>query len=300
MQSAIDHAEKYHDQVRSLYKYESAGRILRNKINYESIKDDFVFRNPHNNPTIKIFEQLSKVDEGEADKVASDLRSEFNQNHAKISNTIRIIIYLGLKMHFAKKVNNGNLDAASIVFELHKLMADNNYFFNNGQLSALGFINIVSLASFLKEHYWLSTFIEKYGPHLSLKTRNNTLSLAAAHLHYSRQEYDLSLERINQTYFKNINLKSMAGRLQLINYIDSDLEDTYFLKQKIENYRLLIYRNQRRLSKRVVKSCFNMSKILNLIVEKKDPSDIILKMNTMDSIFYRYYINTKLNKIAQE
>ena len=300
MQSAIDHAEKYHDQVRSLYKYESAGRILRSKIDYESIQDDFSFRSQHNSSIVNIFKQLTIIYGEGTTQFASTLKLEFIENHHLISETIRIVIYLGLKMHYAKKVNSGDLSAALVVFELHKLMSDNDYFFNNGQLSSLGFINIVSLASFLKEHDWLSTFIEKYGPHLSLKTRNNTLSLAAAHLHYSRQEYDLSLERINQTYFKNINLKSMAGRLQLINYIDSDLEGTYFLKQKIENYRLLIYRNQRQLSKRVVKSCFNMTKILNLIIEKKDPSDIILKMNTMDSIFYRYYINTKLNKIAQE
>lgn len=300
MQSAIDHAEIYHDQVRSFYKHESLQGVSRNTLSYESIQDDFSFKNRHKSKTVIIFEQLTLIEQGKADEIASKLISDFYKKHHLFSETIRLLIYLRVKLFYAKKVNKGDLNAAPIVFELHKLMADNDYFYNKGQLSPLGFINIVSLASFLNEHNWLSDFIQKYGPQLSLKVRKNATSLAMAHFHYARREYNQSLEMINQTYFKNVNLKSMAGRLQLINYIDSGIEDTYFLKQKIENYRLLIYRNQRQLSKRVVNSSFNLIKILQLIVGNKDAKEIRVKMSKMDSIFYRYYLSKKLKKIAQE
>lgn len=300
MQSAIDHAEIYHDQVRSLYKHESIQRASSGKPFYHEIQDDYSFRNKHQRPVIRIFEQLTTIEREEDDEVASNLRSEFFKTHYLVSEPVRILIYLRLKIYYAKKVNQGDLTAASKVFELHKLMADNNYFFNKGQLSALGFINIVSLASFLNEHNWLSEFISKYGPQLSINVRKNAISLANAHFQYSHGDYNHSLDLINRTYFKNVNLKSMAGRLELINYIDSGIEDIYFLKQKIENYRLFIYRNQKQLSKRVVNSSFNLIKILQLIVANKDGEEIIMKMSKMNSIFYRYYLSKKLKKIAQE
>lgn len=300
IQSAIDHAELYHDQIRSLYKYETTTNLSNSKISYEEIRDNYNFLNRLNSSIVKIFQELTNLRMEKSDGSDTSLRLYFIENHTEISETLRIILYLTLKMHNAKKANKGDLSAVMIVFELHKLMADNNYFFNAGQLSPLGFTNIIELSSFLKKHAWAELFIEKYGQHLAIHMRKNVLSLSSAHLHYSRGEYQQSLDILGKTYFKNVNLKSISGRLQLINYIDSEEEDAYFLKQKIENYRLLIYRNQNQLSKRVVKSSFNLVKILHLLVDKKSRMEIQDKMDKMDSIFYRFYLNSKLNKIAQE
>lgn len=300
MQSAIDHAEIYHDQVRSLYKHETESRKLSSKVNFKSVKDDFSFRNRFASAVVNTFEQLTALELQESNDTAAKLKSEFQKQHHKLTESIRILLYLRLKKYYAKKSNEGDLSAAHVVFNLHKLMGDNNYFFNDGQLHPIGFINIIGLSSFLEEHEWAEWFIQKYGKHLAAPIKRNVLSLSSAYLHYSRQEYNESIDIINQTYFKDANLKSMSGRLQLINYIDSGEENEYFLKQKTENYRLFIYRNQKQLSKRVVISSFNLIKILNLIIEKKDVKIILEKMGRMNSIFYRYYLNKKLIQIAQE
>ena len=47
IQSAINHAEMYHDQVRAFYKYETNSRILSSKLAFEGIKDDFTFKKHH-------------------------------------------------------------------------------------------------------------------------------------------------------------------------------------------------------------------------------------------------------------
>lgn len=300
LQSAINHTEIYHDQVRSLYKHETGNRLLANKVDFKTVKDDFTFRNRFENPIINIFEKLTILDQHESSDVAANLLSDFKEDHHKFTEIIRIVLYLRLKKYYAKKSNEGDLSAAKIVFSLHKVMGDNNYFQNDGQLDAIGFINIIALSSFLKEHEWTESFVQKYGNQLAAPIRRNVLSLSSAYLHYSREGYNSSLDIINQTYFKNVNLKCIAGRLQLINYIDLEEENEHFLKQKAENYRLWIYRNQNNLSKRVVISTFNLIKILNLIIENKDVQIIKDRMSKMTSIFYRYYLNKKLSKVAQE
>jgi len=302
IQSAIDHAKVYHDQVRSLYKHETLTNLANNRVGFDTVSDTYNFESGQETSITKIYLQLTKLRLEQSNEVATELNSFFITHHNNISELIRLYVYVLLKMHYARIANRGNLSVVPRIFELHKLMADNNYFINEGQLSELGFMNIIELTAFLKEHVWGELFIEKYAKFLPTNSRRNVMLLSSAYMHYARHDYGLSLEVINRSYFKNITLKALSARLQLINYIESAPKDIYFLKQKIENYRLFIYRNQKNLSQRVVKSCFNLAKILNLIVTNKSVTEIEKRMNEMDTIFYRYYLTSKLAKIklAQE
>ena len=296
LQSAIDHIELYHNQARALYKFETTNNLSNNKTYYATISDNYKFDGYPSTEISHLFNQLSILRKKKSDTVASELYGYFHSNHTNLSDLIRVIMYIMLRMHFARKANLGDLSVVPKVFALHKLMADNNYFINEAKLSSTSFMNIVELSAFLSEGDWAKKFIENNINHISFQKRHHVQTLSMAFMAYAVKNYEGVLNLLSTCYPKDIILKLMMNRLLLITHIEMNPGNFYFLKQRIENFRLFIYRNKKNVSIKTLKASNNLAKILKMIVEKKDIDVIEKALKSTEYLNYRYYLTKKIEK----
>ncbi len=294
LQSAIDHVELYHNQMRALYKFDTINNLNNNKKDYSAIEDNYQFENAPSTELTHVFSQLSKLRKEQSDVVASNLYAYFHSNHTRLSDIVRVILYIMVRMHYAKIANRGDLSVVPKIFGLHKLMADNDYFVNEAQLSSTSFMNIIELSTFLEEQVWAKKFIDKNINHISFEKKNHVLSLSNAYMKYAEKDLEEVLNLLSTCYPKDIILKLMMSRLLLITHIEMNPGNTYFLKQRIENFRLFIYRNKNNLSLKTIKASNNLARILKMIVEEKGLKNIENEIKSADYLNYRYYLTNKI------
>lgn len=296
LQKSIDHLNQYHQHLRALYYLETQNMsIIQFKFQYE-IDDDFSFDNQgmEGDQLLQITYHLFETRINNKLESAQYLKNTLFEQHHRLSEEVRMNIYIVLRMYFARKANKGDINMAYEVFKLNKLIVKYSYFDYEGQVDPKRFIPVVELAVFLDEIDWAEEFIENHKDNLSVINKNSTIKIARALIHFGKKEYTQTLQILNRLYPKELYYKNIVMRLSLIAYLEDHNGDTYFIQQRIENFKLFYYRNKRFLTKRIYNSSNNLIKVIQMIVAGKKKEDILKQMHQMEYIFYRLYLFKKL------
>ncbi len=107
------------------------------------------------------------------------------------------------------RLRQGETEMNQEIFDLYKRMLEKELVFEAGKLSTRHFSNIVILGLRLKEWQWVETFVLAYGPRLDTPYAQDSIHFSLAQLFFFKQDYSLSLKRLN-----NMQLIDLGNRLK--------------------------------------------------------------------------------------
>ncbi len=289
LQFLINSTERYHEQMRALYHFETHNSLKLNKISYLKIADSYEHDADSKNEISIILNKLFKVRIENNHQEALELRNILNKKHKELSDDLRLLIYLVLRMFYAREANRGKLEMAIDIFELHKLMTENKYLISNKQISEFQFLAIVELCSFLGETEWGHHFVSEHHVYLPFKQKREILELSNSYLLFGEGNFQESLDNLQKVYPKTIRVRAMTNRLELLNFYKINKDDQLFLYTKIKNFKLYNYRNKKHISKKAYLGSTNFARILKLLIDNADTKIIKERIDEMDVLFYRLF-----------
>jgi len=142
-----------------------------------------------------------------------------------------------------RKINTGKPEFYDEIFQLFKLLLENEVLLENGQLSPVEYMNIVSTAVQLEEYEWAERFILDYRPKLPLNIRNTAYNFNLAYLLFAQLEYDKAHKLLNKVEFIDIfyTLRTKVLILKLF-YEQKDFDP---LLTMAETFRVYLRRNKK-------------------------------------------------------
>lgn len=161
-----------------------------------------------------------------------------------------------------RSYNEGNPAYLKDLFVLYQEGLEQGYLLSNGQLSRFTFRNIVTLGLILREYHWVEQFINDYQLYLPIDYRSSMHSFCLARLEYSRQNFDIALQLLQHSNYKDLllNLSAKTVMLKIFYEMDEfDLLDSHlqamhiFLRRKkIMAYHQENYQNLLRFTKKLL------------------------------------------------
>ncbi len=172
-------------------------------------------------------------------------------NHLKeiIQNEFDLLNYQGQKDLYEAaynyciiRINQGNNDYRTDLFDLYKRGLETKMLFTNGSLSEWQYKNITTLGCVLNEFDWTEKFINEYQIYLPEDKRENAFSYNKANFHYWKQDYGNVQSVLINVQFTDFKYHLNATTLLLRTYYKTG--DTEALLSLIETFRIFIIRNK--------------------------------------------------------
>jgi len=125
----------------------------------------------------------------------------------------------------------GRQEAFRRAFELNKQAVEKQWIFRAEPLSAIRFLNIVSIARSVGELEWARYFIDTFGINLSKDIRNDIKSISHATVDFKEGLYDEVTKRLLGNKFKNIlyEVYERAILLQCYYELNLNYNESFFL-----------------------------------------------------------------------
>ncbi len=160
------------------------------------------------------------------------------------------VLYLYLLNDAVRLSQSGNTEVLHKTLQLYKLGIDRRYLFYNKTITASTFLNLVSLASVLKDFDFLDRFLPIGLAMLPEYARGDAENWAEAKVGLEKNSFEKCIENLKDYKFENFVFTQRARLLLLQAYFEQFLvDDSYFplLKsycRRVENN----MRNEKRLS----------------------------------------------------
>jgi hypothetical protein len=162
-------------------------------------------------------------------------------------------LYLMAINYCIKKNNSGEVDFARQGLELYKTALEQGFLLENNILSRFTYHNIVAWALLQKEYDWTEQFINGYKNRLERTYRDSMFSFCAAKLAYSRKQYEVVLELLQKSEYRDTLLALAAKTILMKIYYETDEFDaldahlssmrTYLSRKRVMGYHKTNYLN---------------------------------------------------------
>ena len=119
-----------------------------------------------------------------------------------------------------KRINSGQTFYYQEIFELHKLLLEQNIIFENEYLSDRNFRNIVTAGLRLKDFQWTEQFIHQYKDRLRPEIRENAALYNLASFYYERKDYKRALQQLYNVEFTDSSYHVGAKIIQVKSYYE--------------------------------------------------------------------------------
>lgn len=165
-------------------------------------------------------------------------------------------LYAAAQNYCVRKINIGNRKFLGELFDLFKMLINQNLIITDSEISPWYFKNIIVVALRLGEYSWTENFILKYKDFLPEALRENAVTYNLANLYFYQKRYNEVIQQLQYVEYDdlsyNLNSKAMLiatyFELDELDLLDSHLDtfDTFLKRRKdigkdrIEIYRLLI------------------------------------------------------------
>lgn len=194
----------------------------------------------------------------------------FKQHLHLIPRKHQIAILLYLINFSSKQLQRSKEAYRPLNFELYKIGLEEQRLIYKGVLSKTTFMNIVSVASILKEFEWVDQFVKAYSAFLPKDNNADFLSFANASINIRKENYSLAISILNELSFNSDLLEIAKRSLQIraclgcivqgdLSYYDllinKALSFEKFLHRKthITKYKKTVYFNASRMARRIAK-----------------------------------------------
>lgn len=151
-------------------------------------------------------------------------------------------IYNYLQNYCIQKINQGDDNFLTEIFNLYKAQLGQGLLLESGLLSEWHYKNIVTTGIRLHEMAWVRDFIEAYRDRLPEAARDNAYRFNLASYFYASCQYDEVLRLLTQVEYSDLRYNLGAKALLLRTYYD--LEEYEALFSLTESFKQYLHRNQ--------------------------------------------------------
>lgn len=209
---------------------------------------DYVFeiygiQNKLNFPTLHIYKNISDmliyVDDT---KYYFDLRLLMQEHITKLEESMKKEVFTTAISYCISKVNQSKSDFNKEAFEVYKDSVERDLVFENGELTASDFRNIVFAAIRVSEFSWAEYFIENYKSYVNPKFRDNAVYFSLARLEINRENYPKVLDYLQLINYDDVWYQLGARTMQMAAYYKLGEYDA--LESLLNAYKMFINREK--------------------------------------------------------
>ncbi|MBK7871439.1 MAG: hypothetical protein IPJ74_12580 [Saprospiraceae bacterium] len=183
------------------------------------------------------------------------------------------------------KINQGDLQFQSELFDLYKDSLSKEIIIVEGELSPWDFRNISTIALRLGEYDWVASFIEKYQFYLPEAFRDNAVKYNLAQVYFYQKKYDEVKSLLQEVVFEDFSYNLNSKVMLLLTYYETDeIEPLYSLFESFRTYlnrhkdlplsRRQLYTNLIKFTKKLTSINPGDTKILEKVKKKLNPQKI--------------------------
>lgn len=151
-------------------------------------------------------------------------------------------MFIFARNYCAKKINSGETQFLSEIFDLYKTLISNKIIFINNYLSQWDYKNIVSVGLRLGKFEWIHEFIYNYKLSILPDDRENSFTYNLAMYHYYLNEYERTLELLRDVEFTDVYYHLDCKSLLMKTYYE--LEEFDALHSLMDAFYVYLRRNK--------------------------------------------------------
>ena len=196
-----------------------------------------------NVPAITIYHTiLNMLSDVENETHFYKLKQELKKSSDLFSKQEGRVMYGYAQNHCIKKINAGNQEYNTHLFEIYESLLETQLIFENEYLSPSDYKNIVSIGLRLEKFDWTKTFIEKYKPKLALEFRENAYQYNLASFYYGKNDYKNALKLLQKVEFTDTFYHLGAKSMLLKMYYELDEVESFY--SLVDAFKVYLIRNK--------------------------------------------------------
>jgi len=232
-------------------------------------------------PAIKLYYHIYKaMKEPNVFAHFENLKESINANIGFFNEIEKGNIYYYAINYAIRKINSGEKEFTSELFDLYKTGLVNNIFFKNGILSPWTFQNIVNVGLRSNEVVWVENFIEEFSKYIHADQKENAYHFSKCNLFFHKKQFEKAHEQLLQIQFTNVSYHVLSKILLAKIYFE--LKEGIALFAHLDNFRVYI-RKHKLISDSVKEHYLNFVSIIKKVY-KADLGNKKTKTDLMDLI----------------
>lgn len=202
------------------------------------------------------------------------------------------------------RIMSGELSYQRHLFDLYKMMENNNALKQNNRISIDLLKNIIRVSSYVKEFEWGRFIIEKYRPHILEEVRDSVCYFNLGHIAFYEKKYKeaiqnlIRVERINLSYDINCRILIMKSHYETDEEYDERTVQIFRSAGKFIGDNKQIAAKRKKADKNFINSLINLYRIKHG-VGKKVLKDIRQIIESFDLINYKLWLIEKIKEIEK-
>ncbi len=214
-----------------------------------------------------------------------NLKNEISEFGYLFPKTEMMDILLSATNYCIGRMNAGHSQYIREAFELFRWGLKEQVLLDEGVLSRITFMNIVTIGNMLGEYDWVEKFIHGYKNYLEDQYRDDLVHYSLARLHFEKGDYSTAMQLFRQVEYDDILMNLNAKMMQFkmfyeqdeLDVVESLLESmrTYLVRKKVLGYHKANYKNIIRLTKKMLKiNPYNKNQKAKLLKEIEEANPL--------------------------
>jgi hypothetical protein len=260
-------------------------------------------------PSIIIYYQVFQMMTKETPEFYQDLIPILKKYESFFPKEELESIYNHLQHFCMTKINTGDNNYLSELFQLYKMQLEAGLLIENDFLSEWHYKNIVTVALRLDELEWVKNFIETYRKSLDPEVVENAYTFNLAAYYYQTEQLEKVLDLLVQVEYTDIRYRVHAKSLLLRTYYDLNEYEAFL--PLTESFRQYLQRNNQISDSRrdgfsnlvkFTKRAFQIKNSISISKREKLQQELhkLLKdIELANTIFNQSWLNLKVNELQK-
>lgn len=151
-------------------------------------------------------------------------------------------LYEYVQNYCIKKVNTGNVNYITEIFNIYQQQLDFGILLNEGELSEYDYKNITSVGLRLEKFDWTHNFIEQYKGKINPSQQKNAYTYNLSSYFYYTQNYKNAIRLLQDVEFTDV-FYHMGAKLMLFKmYYETEQTEPFY--SLIDAFKVYLYRNK--------------------------------------------------------
>lgn len=149
-----------------------------------------------------------------------ELKKTLNEYSKRLSKEDKQYIYINM-IQILDKINDNHFNKPNEFVDIFKMRIKDNTILNEeGSLSPIAFISCIQNACTAGETRFIEEFTSGFQKYLPENIKDNLLKFSEAHLHFAKNEFSKSLEKILLVDYDLFIMKYYLKNLQMMNFYE--------------------------------------------------------------------------------
>ncbi len=181
-------------------------------------------------PQVKIYTQIYKMATSEqGDDYFYELKRLIAENALFFPREVAVgEFYNAAQNYCIKKMNAGQSAFVQELFDIFKMLIDQDLLISNDMITPWYFRNIVVVALRLGQYQWTEAFIENHQDYLPSDLRDNAVSFNLAQLYFYQKKYSAVIEQLQHVEYDDLSYNLNGKIMLLLTYYETDEIDALY------------------------------------------------------------------------